>query len=130
MSTIDHIGFPVSDFARSRSFYEAALAPLGIKVVMEVTAEETGAAAHCGFGIAKPEFWITSGQPLTGVLHVAFTADDRNAVDTFHAAALKAGATDNGAPGLRPHYHRDYYAAFVIDPDGHNIEAVCHKPAA
>ncbi|WP_210203437.1 VOC family protein [Breoghania corrubedonensis] len=127
---IDHIGFAVSDFARSRAFYQAALKPLGIGAIMEVTAEETGGAAHCGFGVAKPEFWITSGAPFTGVLHVAFCAPDRKTVDAFHAAAIEAGGRDNGAPGLRPHYHPDYYGAFILDPDGHNIEAVCHSPAA
>ena len=130
---IDHIGFPVADFARSRAFYQAALAPLGITVVMEVAAEETGGEAHAGFGAnGKPFFWIGSGGGLSGVghghLHVCFTAADRAAVDAFYAAALAAGARDNGAPGLRPHYHPNYYGAFVLDPDGHNIEAVCHMP--
>lgn len=127
---IDHIGLPVADIARSRAFYEAALAPLGYGVVMEVSAEETGAAAHVGFGLpGKPDFWITSGGPLGGRLHVAFAAADRPTVDAFHAAALAAGGRDNGAPGLRPHYHPNYWGAFVFDPDGHNIEAVCHRPA-
>lgn len=130
---LDHVGFPVADFERSRAFYSAALAPLGIDVVMEVTAEETGGAAHAGFGAnGKPFFWIGSGGALAatgdGHLHVCFAAPDRTSVDAFHAAALAAGARDNGSPGLRPHYHPDYYAAFVLDPDGHNIEAVCHKP--
>ena len=127
---IDHIGFPVVDIARSRAFYEAALAPLGYGVVMEVSAEETGAAAHVGFGLpGRPDFWITSGGSLGGCLHVAFAAADRATVDAFHAAALAAGGRDNGAPGLRPHYHPHYWGAFVLDPDGHNIEAVCHRPA-
>ena len=131
MSTgLDHIGFPVSDFARSKAFYAAALAPLGIGVVMEVTVEQTGAGGHAGFGaVGKPFFWIGEGEALTGRLHVAFTAPDRATVDAFYAAALAAGGRDNGAPGLRPHYHPDYYGAFVLDPDGHNIEAVCHAPA-
>ncbi len=127
---IDHLGLPVSDFARSRAFYEAALAPLGYAVLMEVTAEETGSHAHAGFGRdGKPDFWISSGGPLSGRVHVAFAASDRATVDAFHAAALAAGGTDNGAPGLRPHYHPNYWGAFVLDPDGHNIEAVCHRPA-
>ncbi len=127
---LDHIGLPVADFAASRSFYSKALAPLGISLQMEVTAEETGSHAHAGFGRdGKPAFWIGSGAPLSPGLHVAFTAPDRASVDAFHAAALAAGARDNGAPGLRPHYHPHYYAAFVLDPDGHNIEAVCHRPA-
>lgn len=134
---LDHIGLPVADFARARAFYTQALAPLGLAVLMEVSAAETGAAAHAGFGdpaTAKPFFWIGSGGALNAPagthLHVAFTAADRATVDAFYAAALAAGATDHGAPGLRPHYHPDYYGAFVLDPDGHNIEAVCHAPAA
>lgn len=127
---IDHVGVPVSDYERSKSFYAQALAPLGITVLMEVPAEVTGREAHCGFGRdGKPFFWISTGERLRGQLHVAFAAADRGIVDAFHAAALKAGGLDNGPPGLRPHYHPDYYGAFVLDPDGHNIEAVCHAPA-
>jgi catechol 2,3-dioxygenase-like lactoylglutathione lyase family enzyme len=125
---LDHIGFPVSDFARSVAFYDAALAPLGARRLMEVTAEMTGDAAHAGYGVQKPDFWIGTGDALKGRLHVAFTAENRAAVDAFYAAAMAAGAADNGPPGLRPHYHPNYYGAFVLDPDGHNIEAVCHKP--
>ena len=126
---LDHLGIPVSDMTRSRAFYCRALAPLGIGIVMEVTAEQTGGAAHAGFGEAgKPYFWIGGGNagPPT---HVAFAAKTRADVDRFHAEALAAGGRDNGAPGLRPHYHANYYGAFVLDPDGHNIEAVCHAPA-
>lgn len=130
MGILDHVGFCVSDFAASRAFYEKTLKPLGISAIMEVTAEQTGGEAHCGFGTDKPEFWIGTGTPLTGTLHVAFTAQDRKTVDEVYARALAAGGRDNGAPGLRPHYHPDYYAAFMLDPDGHNIEVVCHKPAA
>lgn len=125
---LDHIGFPVSDFARSVAFYDAVLAPLGARRIMEVTAEMTGGAAHAGYGVQKPDFWIGTGDALKGRLHVAFSAESRAAVDAFYAAAMAAGATDNGPPGLRPHYHPNYYGAFVLDPDGHNIEAVCHKP--
>ncbi len=126
---IDHIGLAVADFARSKAFYVAALAPLGIGPEMEVTAEETGADAHCGFGAAgKAFFWIGTGKKQKGGTHVAFGAPTRAAVDAFYQAALKAGGRDNGAPGLRPHYHANYYGAFVLDPDGNNIEAVCHKP--
>lgn len=128
MSILDHVGFAVSDFEKSKAFYEQALAPLGIKVMMEVTPEMTGGEAHCGFGVDKPEFWIGSGKALTGSLHVAFAAPSRALVDAFHEAAMAAGAKDNGAPGLRLHYHENYYGAFVLDPDGHNIEAVCHRP--
>jgi catechol 2,3-dioxygenase-like lactoylglutathione lyase family enzyme len=126
---LDHIGLPVRDLARSRAFYEAALAPLGYGVVMELGPEVTGGAGFVGFGRpGKPQFWITTGGPLTGVLHVAFKAENRAAVAAFHAAALAAGGRDNGGPGLRPHYHPAYYGAFVFDPDGHNVEAVCHRP--
>ncbi len=126
----DHVGFPVSDLKKSKAFYTAALRPLGIELLMEVTAEQTGAGAHAGFGVApKPFFWIGDhGAPQSGT-HVAFTAESRAQVVQFHQAALEAGGRDNGKPGLRPHYHDNYYGAFVLDPDGNNIEAVCHKPA-
>jgi catechol 2,3-dioxygenase-like lactoylglutathione lyase family enzyme len=127
---IDHTGLAVSDLDKSKAFYVAALRPLGIDLVMELTAAQTGTAAHAGFGAAgKPFFWIGDhGAPCSGV-HVAFTAETRAQVDEFHRAALKAGARSNGEPGPRPHYHESYYGAFVLDPDGNNIEAVCHKPA-
>jgi catechol 2,3-dioxygenase-like lactoylglutathione lyase family enzyme len=126
---LDHIGLSVADFDRATTFYRAALKPLGLGVVMEVTAEETGGDAHAGFGDeGKPFFWIGTGAKPRGGLHVAFAAPTRAAVDAFHAAALAAGGRDNGAPGLRPHYHPNYYGAFVFDPDGNNIEAVCHRP--
>ncbi|WP_436606535.1 VOC family protein [Sorangium sp. So ce1036] len=127
---LDHIGFPVSDYARSKAFYLAALAPLGHGLVMELTPEMTGGRGSvAGFGPASdPAFWISSGTALKGTLHVAFAAKTRADVDAFYRAALAAGATDNGAPGLRPQYHPGYYGAFVLDPDGHNIEAVCHGP--
>ena len=127
---LDHVGFTVSDFEHSKAFYLRALAPLGYGLVIEVTPEMTGKdVRHAGFGAGhKPDFWISTGAP-TGTLHVALLAPDRAAVDAFHAAALEAGGRDNGAPGLRPQYHPTYYGAFVHDPDGHNIEAVCHAPA-
>jgi len=126
---LDHIGLPVGDYARSKAFYEKALAPLGYVLVMEMQQDEHDAKA-AGFGIGgKPDFWIGGEGKLNKPLHVALAASDRASVDAFHKAALAAGATDNGPPGLRPHYHPNYYAAFVLDPDGHNIEAVCHKPA-
>lgn len=128
MGILDHVGFAVSDLARARAFYEQALAPLDIRVMLEVTAEQTGAGAHCGFGREHPEFWIGEGRALEGPLHVAFTAFDRKVVDAFYDAAMAAGGRDNGEPGLRPHYHENYYGAFVLDPDGHNIEVVCHLP--
>lgn len=128
MGVLDHIGFAVTDLASSKAFYEKALAPLDVKPLFEVTAEMTGGEAHCGFGRDRPEFWIGTGRRLQGVLHVAFTASSRAVVDAFHEAATAAGGKDNGKPGLRPHYHPNYYGAFVLDPDGHNVEAVCHLP--
>lgn len=127
---LDHVGFAVADYARSKAFYEKALRPLGISLVMEVTPEQTGGDAHAGFGEGgKPYFWIGTGLKPKGGQHVAFAAPDRKSVDAFYEAALAAGGHDNGRPGLRPHYHADYYGAFVLDPDGNNIEAVCHSPA-
>jgi len=126
---IDHVGFPVSDYDKSKTFYERALAPLGYGVVMEVGTNEMGApAARFGIG-GNPDVWIGGEGNVGNPVHVAIVARDRAAVDAFHQAALAAGGRDNGAPGLRPHYHPSYYAAFVLDPDGHNIEAVCHLPA-
>ncbi|HEV3190619.1 MAG TPA: VOC family protein [Polyangiaceae bacterium] len=128
---IDHTGLDVSDAARSRRFYEEALAPLGYKVLMEVPIEFTGGAVVLGLGVPpKPDFWLHQGSPQKPRLHVAFRADNRALVDAFYRAALAAGGKDNGAPGLRAHYHKDYYGAFVLDPDGHNIEACCHSPAS
>lgn len=127
---IDHVGFSVSNLKRSVEFYKAALGPLGITLLMEVTSEMTGAYDGAGFGSDnKPYFWIGAGKPVKSHTHVAFLAKDRGTVEAFYQAALKAGGKDNGLPGLRPHYHKDYFGAFVLDPDGHNIEAVCHKPA-
>jgi catechol 2,3-dioxygenase-like lactoylglutathione lyase family enzyme len=127
---IDHIGFPVSDYARAKAFYAKALAPLGYTLVMEVAAAQTEAGAPAaGFGIdGKPDFWIGGEGGLQKPVHVAILSKDRAGVDAFYKAALAAGGKDNGAPGLRPHYHANYYGAFVLDPDGHNIEAVCHAP--
>ena len=124
---LDHIGFAVSDFARSKAFYDKALAPLGIGVMMEVTPEQSGGQYEAvGFGKdGKPFFWFARGDVAR--MHVAFAADNRDMVDAFYRAAIAAGAKDNGPPGLRPHYHANYYGAFVLDPDGHNIEAVCHR---
>lgn len=127
---LDHIGLTVADYDRSRAFFDAALKPLGVSVMMEVTAEQTGGHAHCGYGAEmKPFFWFGTGGPPTAGVHVAFTAKDRATVDAFYAAAMAAGGRDNGPPGIRAHYHPTYYGAFVLDPDGHNVEAVCHAPA-
>lgn len=127
---LDHLGITVSDYPRSRAFYAQALAPLGHAVVMEVTPDISGGYEGCGFGPpGRPQFWVGVGTGTAGHgMHIAFTARTRAEVDAFHAAALAAGGRDNGAPGLRPHYHPHYYGAFVIDPDGHNVEAVCHAP--
>jgi catechol 2,3-dioxygenase-like lactoylglutathione lyase family enzyme len=126
---IDHMGFVVSDFAKSRLFYTQALAPLGYQVLMEMSVAQGGVDA-AGFGEpSKPDFWIIGGGTATSPrLHVAFRASDRAAVNAFYKAAITAGGRDNGPPGLRPHYHPHYYGAFVLDADGHNIEAVCHDP--
>jgi catechol 2,3-dioxygenase-like lactoylglutathione lyase family enzyme len=136
---IDHVGFSVSDYARAKAFYEKALAPLGYALIMEVGPPQSERPA-AGFGSGgKPDFWIGSdGDPLPTLprergrvgrrVHIAILAKDRQTVDGFHRAALAAGGKDNGPPGLRPHYHANYYGAFVLDPDGHNIEAVCHGP--
>jgi len=126
---IDHIGIDVTDFERSKVFYSLALAPLGYALLMEVPAALTGQTDVAGFGEApKPDFWISRGTANRPPVHVAFRAANRKIVDAFYRAARAAGGKDHGAPGLRPHYHPNYYGAFVIDPDGHNIEAVCHTP--
>lgn len=134
---LDHVSIRVADYARSKKYYEAVLAPLGYKLFME--SASTGAGFHRG---TIPDFWIKQGavisvgaraeppeEPGCGgpAIHIAFSSDDRNTVDAFYRAAMAAGARDNGAPGLRPAYHPNYYGAFVLDPDGYNIEAVCHK---
>lgn len=124
---IDHLGIDVSDLDRSRAFYEAALKPLGYAVTAEVTNDAGGRVVMFGVG-GEPDFVIAEDQAPGVGTHVAFRAESRAAVDAFHTAALAAGGRDNGAPGLRPQYGPTYYAAFVLDPDGLNIEAVCHAP--
>jgi catechol 2,3-dioxygenase-like lactoylglutathione lyase family enzyme len=131
MPTLDHIGINVADIQRAKAFYTAALAPLGITPVMEFE-------QFAGYGRdGKPDFWVGQGATdfqtesqarANTPVHVAFRAESRRAVDAFHAAALAAGGKDHGKPGLRSEYHPDYYGAFVLDPDGHNVEAVCHSP--
>ncbi len=128
---IDHITLAVTDYARSKAFYEKALAPLGMKVIAEY-------GIYCGFGLQSkpffwiggkaPEFWTAAHKAGASPIHVAFPAKDRATVDAFYAAAVAAGAKDNGEPGPRPLYHPHYYGAFVLDPDGNNVEAVCHAP--
>ena len=127
---IDHVGFAVADAERSKRFYEQALVPLGITLIMTVGPDttEAGGTAH-GFGSdGKPYFWIGDNERVGEGTHVAFEAQTRADVDSFYRAALAAGGRDNGAPGIRPHYHPNYYGAFVFDPDGINVEAVCHRP--
>jgi catechol 2,3-dioxygenase-like lactoylglutathione lyase family enzyme len=127
MTMIDHVSVRVSDYQRSKAFFEKALAPLGYTMVMELDMPE-GKVGGMGVGGAMPDFWISQGEAQRPPVHIAFNADDRASVDAFHQAAGAAGGRDNGKPGLRPHYHQDYYGAFILDPDGNNIEAVCHKP--
>jgi len=117
---IDHVGLEVRDYARSKDFYVAALAPLGFELALEFE-DRVGGFAEGG----KPWFWIREGEPAAGI-HIAFIAPDTDTVDAFYAAAVGAGGEDNGPPGLREHYHPTYYAAFVRDPDGNNVEAVHH----
>lgn len=125
----DHLGIRVKDYPKAKAFYQAALAPLGYEIILEFTEKDDIDYQGAGFGIGrKPDFWIGKGKP-NGPIHVAFSAADRKTVgDAFHAAGLAAGGTDNGPPGVRKEYHPMYYGAFVVDPDGNNIEAVCHKP--
>ena len=119
---LDHIGIGVSDLARSKEFYIRALEPLRIRVMLDLE-------SWIGMGHKDhAEFWLSRVEAVGAPVHVAFVARSRAEVRAFHGAALAAGGKDNGAPGLRPHYHADYYGAFVLDPDGHNIEAVCHTP--
>ena len=125
---IDHITFEITDFARSTDFYDQAFAPLGVRRLFDVPDEHSGGVAVTGYGDERPWFWIAEQDATRGKLHVALGASSRDLVDAFHQAALRAGGRDYGPPGLRPHYHPTYYAAFVLDPDGHNIEVVCHAP--
>lgn len=125
---IDHTGLNVSDYAKSKAFYLAALAPLGYQVIKELPAQFAPEGA-VGLGVPpKSDFWIAGGKPQSPPLHVAFRAESRTQVDAFYKAAMAAGGRDNGAPGIRAHYHPNYYGAFVRDPDGNNVEAVCHSP--
>jgi catechol 2,3-dioxygenase-like lactoylglutathione lyase family enzyme len=122
---VDHVGFAVADYERSKSFFEKAFAPLGLKLLMEFSEAAAGFGKE---GAERPSFFIEAhGEPLRGRLHIALRAESRGHVDAFHAAAMEAGGTDNGTPGLR-WYHPNYYGGYVLDPDGNNIEAVCHLP--
>jgi catechol 2,3-dioxygenase-like lactoylglutathione lyase family enzyme len=125
---IDHIGISVADYERAKKFYMAACEPLGF-TLREIPKEYTGGVPTAGMGPeGRPFFWISASGKSTH-LHIAFRAETRKQIDAFHAAALAAGGKDNGGPGVREMYHPHYYAAFVLDPDGHNIEVVCHTPA-
>jgi catechol 2,3-dioxygenase-like lactoylglutathione lyase family enzyme len=128
---IDHTGLSVSRPVESQRFYTGALAPLGYALLQEIPKEFTGGRVVLGFGVApEADFWIAEGAPNEPRIHIAFRAESRAQVDAFYREALAAGGRDNGPPGPRPHYHPNYYGAFVLDPDGHNIEAVCHLPEA
>ncbi|MGI8740123.1 MAG: VOC family protein [Gammaproteobacteria bacterium] len=127
---LDHVGIAVADTGQSKAFYDAALAPIGITMIAEVRGNVTDSGGTaCGYGKdEKPFFWFGDNEQVGEGFHVAFAVETRALVDAFYKAAIAAGGTDNGGPGLRPHYHPDYYGAFVLDPDGHNVEAVCHSP--
>ena len=125
---IDHAGISVSDWDRAKAFYDAAFAPLGAKLLYMVPEQFTGGVKVGGYGRDKPDFWLTESKEAGPGRHTAFAARNRAEVDAFYKAAMAAGGRDNGGPGLRPDYHANYYAAFVLDPDGNNIEAVCHAP--
>lgn len=124
---IDHLTFGVSDFDRSILFYDRAFAPLGVRRLFN---SENSPVKVTGYGDTRPWFWVAEHNPTSGKLHVALQAESREVVDAFHREALLAGGADNGGPGLRRHYHPGYYGAFVLDPDGHNIEAVFHDRAS
>ncbi|MCC6276335.1 MAG: VOC family protein [Oligoflexia bacterium] len=126
---IDHIALQVSDLKKSQHFYDKALAALGYKRLMEVPQEyEKGVLVFGWEDSNQTDFWISEGLRNEPRLHIAFRADNHEQVDEFYRAALAAGGKDNGKPGLRPEYHENYYGAFILDPDGHNVEAVCHSP--
>src|SRR5947209_10156882 len=123
---LDHVGFAVTDYKRSKAFYEKTLAPLGFTLLMEFSGSAAGFGPDDG---GRPSFFIEAhGEPVRGRLHIALRAESRAQVDAFYEVALEAGGIDNGAPGVRAIYHSDYYGAYVLDPDGNNIEGVCHRP--
>ena len=124
----DHVSLVVSNYEKSKAFYRGALAPTGHARVVELPPGAAGHSESAGFCHADgSDLWITQGAAVTPAIHIAFRVPTRAAVDAFHQAALAAGGKDNGGPGLRPRYHANYYGAYVLDPDGHNIEAVCHE---
>lgn len=127
---IDHFSILVSDLAKSRSFYQAILAPLNYEIIIEMKSALSFGVLNGPTKSSDPggEFWLTAGSPTQAGLHFAFASQDKNGVDQFHAQGLKIGGAGNGLPGIRPGYHPNYYAAYLLDPDGYNIEAVCHLP--
>ena len=125
---LDHVGILVADWNKSKAFYDAAFLPLGYTLLAVVPEQLTGGVKVGGYGKGKPDFWLTEAVQTGPGRHYAFVAADRTEVDAFYAAAMANGGRDNGGPGPRPHYHEHYYGAFVIDPDGNNVEAVCHAP--
>lgn len=125
-----HVGLIVSDIEKSKKFYSAALEPIGYRMLREYGVTENRPAASAGFGVPpRADLWIYQGDPGKVTVHVAFHVNQRALVDAFYTAALAAGGKDNGKPGLRPQYSQHYYGAFVLDPDGYNIESVCREPA-
>ena len=125
---LDHVGILVANWTKAKAFYDAAFAPLGYSLIAEVPEQFTGGVKVGGYGKTKPDFWLTESAETGPGRHYAFVAASRADVDAFYAGAMANGGRDNGAPGLRPHYHATYYGAFVLDPDGNNVEAVCHGP--
>lgn len=125
---LDHVGILVADWTKAKAFYDAAFAPMGITLLNQVPEHYTGGVKVGGYGRDKPDFWLTEATETGPGRHYAFSANSRAEVDAFYAAAMANGGRDNGGPGLRPEYHPNYYGAFVIDPDGNNVEAVCHAP--
>ncbi len=129
---IDHVSFYARDYAATKRFYDAALTALGFACLVEMTASwdpEFPTRRICAYGTEKPCFWLIEAREPYTPRHLAFSASSRADVDAFHAAGLGAGGTDHGAPGPRPVYHEHYYGSFLLDPDGNNVEAVCHAPA-
>lgn len=124
-STLDHVGIKVADFARAKAFYDAALGALGITCLSSFS---FGTEHYAGYGRDKPDFWLSTPRNGMAETHIAFTAKSRAEVEAFYSVALSMGGRDNGPPGIRAHYHPNYYGAFVFDPDGNNVEAVCHAP--
>lgn len=125
---IDHTGITVSDWDKAKRFYDAAMGGIGATMMMVVPKEHTGGRNVGGYGRQKPDFWLSDGGEPGPGRHYAFTCETRAQVDAFYKAGMAAGGRDNGAPGIREHYHPNYYGAFVLDPDGNNVEAVCHRP--